>query len=61
MKKNLKMYWNNNAKVFVQCLEIVLTKLVLIFYMYQFDELIDYQHIVELEYHRNVQIIVLLL
>jgi hypothetical protein len=31
---------------------------VLLFYMYQFDELIDYQHIVEREYHQNVQTIV---
>jgi hypothetical protein len=52
------MYLNNNVKVFEQYLEIVLTKLLLIFYMYQFDELIDYQHIVVRVYHQNVQIIV---
>jgi len=52
------MYLNNNVIVFEQYLAIVLTKLELIFYMYQFDELIDYQHIVVREYHRNVQIIV---
>ena len=55
------MYLNNNVKVSVQYLLIVLTKLVLFFYMYQFDELTDYQHIVVLEYHPNNQIIVLLL
>jgi hypothetical protein len=55
------MYWNNNVKVSVQYLAIVLPKLVLFFYMYQFDAPIDYQRIVVLEYRLNVRIIVLLL
>jgi hypothetical protein len=56
--RNLKMYSNNNVKVFEQYLEIVLTKLGLFFYTYRYDELVDYRHIVVRECHPNVQIIV---